>query len=94
MSQLRSKARELLTLDPKDERRVFEGEAIIRRLSRLGVLDQDHQQLDYVLGLKVQDFMERRLQTLVYKKKLAQSIHHARLLITQGHIRFASDSLD
>jgi len=32
--------------------------------------------------------MERRLQTLVMKKKLAKSIHHARVMITQGHIRF------
>ncbi|KAH7829486.1 putative large subunit ribosomal protein 9 RPS9 [Monocercomonoides exilis] len=87
LAKLREKSRELLTLDPKDERRIFEGEAIIRYLSRLGVLDEEHQALDYVLGLKPQDFMERRLQTLVLKKKLARSIHHARLLITQGHIR-------
>ncbi|KAA6377136.1 MAG: putative 40S ribosomal protein S9 [Streblomastix strix] len=87
LSKLREKSRELLTLDPKDERRIFEGAAIIRRLTLLGVLDKEHQALDYVLGLKVQDFMDRRLQTLVLKKKLAKSIHHARLMITQGHIR-------
>jgi small subunit ribosomal protein S9e len=43
--------------------------------------------LDYVLALKVEDFLERRLQTCVYKLGLAKSIHHARVLIRQRHIR-------
>mmetsp|Transcript_45104 Transcript_45104/g.105367 ORF Transcript_45104/g.105367 Transcript_45104/m.105367 type:complete len:145 (+) Transcript_45104:434-868(+) len=34
-----------------------------------------------------QDFMERRLQTQVFKLGLAKSIHHARVLIRQRHIR-------
>ena len=43
--------------------------------------------LDYVLALRVEDFLERRLQTCVYKLGLAKSIHHARVLIRQRHIR-------
>lgn len=43
--------------------------------------------LDYVLALKIEDFLERRLQTQVYKSGLAKSIHHARVLIRQRHIR-------
>jgi len=46
--------------------------------------------LDYVLALKVEDFLERRLQTCVYKLGLAKSIHHARVLIRQRHIRYVS----
>merc|ERR1712178_400450 len=53
----------------------------------MGILDEDKTQLDYVLGLKLSDFMERRLQTLVFKLRLAKSIHHARVLIRQRHIR-------
>lgn len=34
-----------------------------------------------------QDFLERRLQTQVFKLGLAKSIHHARVLIRQRHIR-------
>ena len=30
--------------------------------------------------------MERRLQTLVAKRKIANSVHHARVLIRQRHI--------
>lgn len=43
--------------------------------------------LDYVLALKHEDFLERRLQTCVWKLGLARSIHHARVLIRQRHIR-------
>ena len=46
--------------------------------------------LDFVLGLKVEDFLERRLQTQVFKLGLAKSIHHARVLIRQRHIRYAA----
>lgn len=87
LSKIRSAARELLTLDEKDPRRVFEGTALLRRLTRLGLLDESRQALDYVLSLKVQDFLERRLQTQVVKLGLAKSIHHARVLIKQRHIR-------
>merc|ERR1711915_464702 len=59
----------------------------MRRMIRYGILDEDKQRLDYVLGLKIEAFMERRLQTLVFKRGLAKSIHHARVLIRQGHIR-------
>lgn len=87
LSKIRSAARELLTLEEKDTRRIFEGTALLRRLTRLGLLDENHQGLDYVLSLKVQDFLERRLQTQVFKLGLAKSIHHARVLIRQRHIR-------
>lgn len=81
LSKIRRAARELLTLEEKDTRRLFEGNALIRRLIRMGVLDETKAKLDYVLGLRVEDFLERRLQTLVFKAGLAKSIHHARVLI-------------
>jgi len=71
----------------KDPRRLFEGNALLRRLVRTGVLAEDKMKLDYVLALKTEDFMERRLQTQVFKLGLAKSVHHARVLIRQRHIR-------
>ena len=53
---------------------------------RIGLLKDSERKLDYVLGLTISQFMERRLQTLVVKRKLAQSVHHARVLIGQRHI--------
>lgn len=88
LSKIRRAARELLKLDEKDPRRLFEGNAIIRRLMRIGVLDESRMKLDYVLALQIEDFLERRLQTQVYKSGLARSIHHARVLIAQRHIRY------
>jgi len=99
LAKLRKAARELLTLDESDPRRVFEGQALIRRIVRLGLLKPEERKLDYVLGLTVNQFMERRLQTCVAVRKLIgtskktgaganplNSIHHARVLIRQRHI--------
>lgn len=105
LSKIRRAARELLTLEgtlliriavnsaERDPRRLFEGNALIRRLVRIGVLDESRMKLDYVLALKVEDFLERRLQTQVFKLGLAKSIHHARVLIRQRHIRVGSQVL-
>ena len=60
---------------------------MLRRLVRIGVLEEDKMKLDHVLGLRMEDFLERRLQTQVFKLGLAKSIHHSRVLIRQRHIR-------
>ncbi|KAI3916661.1 hypothetical protein MKW98_026403 [Papaver atlanticum] len=75
LSRIRNVARNILTLDEKDPRRIFEGE----------------NKLDYVLALTVENFLEHRLQTLVFKSRMAKSIHHARVLIRQRHIRTCMD---
>merc|ERR1711872_412908 len=87
LAKIRKRARDLLTLPEKDNRRLFQGNALLRRLVRTGVLDENRMKLDYVLGLKPEDFLERRLQTQVFKLGLAKPIHHARVLIRQRHIR-------
>jgi small subunit ribosomal protein S9e len=94
VAKMRKVARKLLTVDEKDEKRLFEGNALIRRLIRIGVLDETKNKLDYVLGLKPSDFLERRLQTQVFKLGLAKSIHHARVLIRQRHIRVGKQIVD
>merc|ERR1712183_1144269 len=87
LAKVRKSARTLLTLEEKDPKRLFEGNALLRRLVRIGVLGEDKMKLDFVLGLRIEDFLERRLQTQVFKLGYAKSIHHARILIRQRHIR-------
>jgi small subunit ribosomal protein S9e len=87
LSKVRKAARTLLTLDPKDPKRLFETPPLIRRLKRYGLMTDDENSLDDILKLTTQRFMERRLQTKVFKQGLAKSIHHARVLIRQRHIR-------
>jgi small subunit ribosomal protein S9e len=65
LAKIRKAARELLTLPEGDVRRAFEGDAIIRRIVKLGLLKENERKLDYVLGLTTSQVMERRLQTLV-----------------------------
>ena len=87
LSKIRQAARTLLTLDDDDPKRIFEGDALMRRMYRYGLLDESQTKLDYVLALTPADVLERRLQTLVFKLGLAKSVHHARVLIRQRHIR-------
>ena len=87
LSKVRAKARELLTLELKDPKRLFEGAALLRRLTRLGVMTEGETKLDLCLSLTLEKFLERRLQTRVFKAGYAKSVHHARTLIKGRHIR-------
>mmetsp|Transcript_49362 Transcript_49362/g.68572 ORF Transcript_49362/g.68572 Transcript_49362/m.68572 type:complete len:188 (-) Transcript_49362:559-1122(-) len=88
LSKLRKAARELLTLPDDDPKRIFEGAALMRRCFRLGLLSESENKLDYILGLTVPKFLERRLQTVILRNNFsAKSIHHARVLIRHRHIR-------
>lgn len=55
----------MLTLDPKDPKRLFEGPALLRRMTRFGLLAEDEKELDFVLQLTTEKMLERRLQTKV-----------------------------
>merc|ERR1712028_165515 len=94
LARIRTAARMLLTLDEKNEQRIFAGDALLRRMIRLGLLLESEKRLDYVLGLTSAKIMERRLQTKVFKLGLAKSIHHARCLIRQRHIRVGRQICD
>merc|ERR1712173_478464 len=86
LAKIRSTARRLLTMQQDDPRRTFEGGALLRRLTRLGILTPEQQRLEYCLSIKAKDVLKRRLQTLV-KEIGVESVHRARVLIYQRHIR-------
>ncbi len=83
LSSYRRQARQLLALPP-DERSQREKE-LVAKLLREGILRGDTS-LDSILDLTLEDILERRLQTIVFRKGLACSMYHARQLVTHGHI--------
>jgi len=66
LAKIRSAARDRLNLEEKDQKRLLEGNALLRRLVRIGDIDQTKMKLDFGLWLKIEDFLERRLQTQVF----------------------------
>ncbi len=84
----RSGAREVLAMTSSiDEapKTIARREELVTTLQRYGLLGPDAA-MDNILSLKVEDVLERRLQTIVYRKGLARSLKQARQLITHGHI--------
>lgn len=83
LSKFRSIARSLIGKTP-EERMKMENE-LLTKLKKIGVL-QETAVLDDILDLSIEDILERRLQTIVFRKNLTKTIHQARQLITHGHI--------
>lgn len=63
-----------------------EKQQLMQRLSSMNILPKNAD-LDDVLGLSTRDIMERRLQTLVYRKGFAKTVKQARQFIVHGHIQ-------
>lgn len=86
-SELRRYRREARNLLGEPEEAVAdETEQLLGRLRRIGVLGEEST-LDDVLTLDVTDLLERRLQTVVYRKGLASTTDQARQFITHGHVK-------
>jgi len=83
LSKFRGIARSLIGMPP--EQRVKMENELLVRLKKLVFL-QETAVLDDVLDLSIEDILERRLQTMVFRKTLTKTVHQARQLITHGHI--------
>jgi len=83
LSKTRGIARSLIS-KTSEERAKMENEQLAK-LKKIGIL-QDTAVLDNVLDLNIEDILERRLQTIIFRKGLARTIFQARQLITHGHI--------
>ena len=83
LSKFRRTARSLIG-KPPEERKKME-EELLARLKKLGVLNETAV-LDNVLDLTIEDLLERRLQTIIFRKGLAKTVYQARQLITHGHV--------
>jgi small subunit ribosomal protein S4 len=83
LSKFRGIARSLIGKAP-EERKKMEI-MLLTRLKKLGIIHETAV-LDDVLDSTIEDILERRLQTIVFRKDLAKSIYQARQLIIHGHI--------
>ncbi|MCL5433389.1 MAG: 30S ribosomal protein S4 [Candidatus Marsarchaeota archaeon] len=83
LSKLRNTVRILLSgAEPNSDKIQLD---IITKLSKYGIVS-GNVTLDVLLDLKVNAFLDRRLQTVIFKKGLAKTIKQARQLIVHGYI--------
>jgi len=75
------------------EKAVEAQQELIRKLSKLGIIGSGAEFEDILL-LTVEDVLKRRLQTLVFEKGLASTVHQARQQIVHGHIQVLGKKID
>lgn len=81
LRKYRRLARQLAaTKDKKTEKE------LINKLAKLGILEKGAG-LDDVLGLSVENILDRRLQTIVFKRGFASTPKEARQIIIHGHVK-------
>jgi small subunit ribosomal protein S4 len=80
LRKFRRMARNLEAKKDKEKEKV-----LLKKLVGLGVLSEGAM-LDDVLGLGLKNFLERRLETVVFRKGLANSPKQSRQFITHGHV--------
>ncbi len=87
----RATARKLLALDL--ETRLKKEKELLESLKRIGLLGENPG-LEDVLMLVPENLLERRLQTIVWRKGLANTPKQARQFITHGHIAVNGKKVD
>ena len=60
-------------------------EVLLKKLNKFGLIPEGST-LDDVLALKTENILDRRLQTLVFKKGIANTLKQARQFIVHGHV--------
>lgn len=79
----RAQARSMISLSDKE--RAEAQKVLVAKLNQLGLISKDAQ-LDDVLALGTRDLLERRLQTLLYKKGHSNTVKQARQFITHNKV--------
>lgn len=87
LRELKRRARALVArVNPTEEK------LLIGKAHSLGLVDKKAT-IDDILGLTVGNVLERRLQTMLMKKELANNTRQARQFITHGHITVAGQKV-
>lgn len=81
LRKYRRLARELVATKDKGKEK-----ELLSNLAKMGILEKGAV-LDDVLGMTVEDIFERRFQTIVFRRGLANTPKHARQMIVHGHVK-------
>lgn len=81
LRKYRRMVRELVAKPDKEKEKI-----LIDKLIKVGLLSENAT-LDDVLSLSIEKILERRLQSVVYRKGLANTAKQARQFITHGKVR-------
>jgi len=82
---LNANAKRIIARRSFDEQAKKEEKQVLDKLYKQGIIEKDSK-IEDVLGLNVNKFLDRRLQTFVKKMGFASSVKQARQFITHGHI--------
>ncbi|MAE43149.1 30S ribosomal protein S4 [Candidatus Woesearchaeota archaeon] len=85
-----NQAKNLITI--KTQQSDKERDQLLTKLSSLKLIESNAK-IEDVLSLTLKDVMERRLQTLVYKKNLAKSLTQARQFIVHEHVAIGDKTI-
>ena len=90
VANFRNQARKLLAL-ALEERQEKES-LLLSFLNRLGLANTSS--LDDILNLKIEDILERRLQTIVMRKMSIKSPFQARQVVVHGHVSVGNQKVN
>jgi small subunit ribosomal protein S4 len=91
IARIRNQARSLLSL-PIEVRQEKETK-LLNYLSRFGLVTPSST-LDDILNLKIEDILERRLQTMVMKRSNLKSPYQARQIVVHGHVSIGNRKIN
>jgi small subunit ribosomal protein S4 len=91
IARIRNQARSLLSL-PIEVRQEKETK-LLNYLSRFGLVTSSST-LDDILNLKIEDILERRLQTMVMKRSNLKSPYQARQIVVHGHVSIGNRKIN
>jgi small subunit ribosomal protein S4 len=85
LRKFRSTARNLAAKKDKESEKM-----LIKKMIGLGLLDESASSLDDILSMTRENVLERRLQTVLFRKGLSNTANQARQFITHGLVTINS----
>jgi len=87
LRKYRRMAREVAATQNKEKESI-----LVNKVVGLGLLPESAT-LDSVLSLSLENLLQRRLQTVLKEKGMANTMHQSRQLITHGHVKIGNKKI-